>query len=406
MISNNDGNSKNFAAIAAYRALHRESKFTMLHWNVANVVGVNEALLIEIIQKWCDRNEQNDARHYLSPDGHWWTSLTYEEWAKNYPAIGKPRTFQRLLLSLEKQNCVLSCHRGKDNTKFYRINEEIVGQMLIGGFETPESIAVYAPSKETADQQITWCQNRTTEEWVKNTSCQILTTVVPNPNSDGAKNEQSYTYIKDHKKNNLLDHEYAREIKNDLENELTLEVFEDSTTTPLVGNEIVVQTEKSSPIPTASASARKKRVLSEDTENYFLAAYRAQKPSNFADHRGVPDAAAKKIKSLIEKFGDTAIEVFCAALAFCREQDDDWWRNKPLTLSNLCSNDKIEDLAQKHQILMKGSKVYKDRIEGVVNSKDLERSPVFDNSGNLISDPTQANIMKGLSMTVEDFWKS
>ena len=127
------------AAIAAYNLLHSDHVYTKLYWGVANTIGIPQALLIEIIEKWCQSNERCNKRGYFH-DGAWWTSATYKEWAEKYPALGKMRTIQALLLSLEKSGYVISSQpkasKG-DNSKFYRVNRFAVGSLVLPGNETP-----------------------------------------------------------------------------------------------------------------------------------------------------------------------------------------------------------------------------------------------------------------------------
>jgi hypothetical protein len=120
-------------AIAAYKLLHSEYAYTKLYWGVANTIGIPQALLIEIIEKWCQSNERCNKRGYLH-NGEWWTSATYKEWADKYPALGSDRSIQRLLLGLEESGYVLSCQakKGKgDKSKFYRVDVAKVGALLL-----------------------------------------------------------------------------------------------------------------------------------------------------------------------------------------------------------------------------------------------------------------------------------
>ncbi|MBD2255259.1 hypothetical protein [Nostoc parmelioides] len=121
-------------AATAYRLTHGyEPAYTKLYWSVANVVGTNQALLIQVIESWCLSNARLNKRSYFH-HGEWWTSATYKEWEENYPALGKARGIQHLLLGLEKQGYVISCQPGitKGNAaKFYRVDPVKVGELLL-----------------------------------------------------------------------------------------------------------------------------------------------------------------------------------------------------------------------------------------------------------------------------------
>ncbi|MGJ5633233.1 hypothetical protein [Nostoc sp. CALU 1950] len=121
-------------AATAYRLTHGyEPAYTKLYWSVANTVGTNQALLIQIIESWCLSNARLNKRGYFH-HGEWWTSATYKEWEEKYPALGKARGIQNLLLGLEKQEYVISCQPCiiKGNaTKFYRVDPVKVGELLL-----------------------------------------------------------------------------------------------------------------------------------------------------------------------------------------------------------------------------------------------------------------------------------
>ena len=120
------------SAIAAYKTLHR-LKYTKLIWQVANKIGINQALFVEVIEDWCQYNALHGKTHYFQ-DGEWWTAATYEQWAQIYPALGSKRSLQRLLLDLEKSNYVISAQcvvKSWNRTKFYRPNPETIGKLIL-----------------------------------------------------------------------------------------------------------------------------------------------------------------------------------------------------------------------------------------------------------------------------------
>ncbi|MEA5504979.1 hypothetical protein VB735_18085 [Halotia wernerae UHCC 0503] len=130
-------------AATAYRLTHGyEPAYTKLYWSVANTVGTNQALLIQVIESWCLSNARLNKRGYFH-HGEWWTSATYKEWEEKYPALGKARGIQNLLLGLEKQGYVFSCQPGitKGNAaKFYRVDPVKVGELLLKDFSVVQNL--------------------------------------------------------------------------------------------------------------------------------------------------------------------------------------------------------------------------------------------------------------------------
>ncbi|MBE9036023.1 hypothetical protein [aff. Roholtiella sp. LEGE 12411] len=133
----------------------------------------------------------------------------------------------------------------------------------------------------------------------------------------------------------------------------------------------------------ANKSTRsEKRVTDEQICCLFLEAYNANKPSNFTEHRQINAEHIKKIKHLVKDFPDIAIEMFADALVWVREQEDGWWRQKQFSLSNLMTNGKILDYADKHATAMKYDAKYRARVEGKAPSMDKGRFSVIDDNGN------------------------
>lgn len=130
-------------AATAYRLTHGyEPAYTKLYWSVANTVGTNQALLIQVIESWCLSNARLNKRGYFH-HGEWWTSATYKDWEEKYPALGKARGIQNLLLGLEKQGYVISCQPSitKGNAaKFYRVDPVKVGELLLKDFSVVQNL--------------------------------------------------------------------------------------------------------------------------------------------------------------------------------------------------------------------------------------------------------------------------
>lgn len=125
------------AAIAAYKAAHAPERiYTKLYWDIANKIGIREALLIEVVERWCSRNQDKEKGFYYQ-EGEWWTAATYEEWSNNYPALGSSYSLQRIFLKLEKEGYILSGQfcRGSQ-LKFYRPNPEKLGVLILEGIKS------------------------------------------------------------------------------------------------------------------------------------------------------------------------------------------------------------------------------------------------------------------------------
>lgn len=131
-----------------------------------------------------------------------------------------------------------------------------------------------------------------------------------------------------------------------------------------------------------------KKQKEQEMADCFLAAYLEHKPSNFTTHQRLTSEHLKKIKALVKVYGDRSLNIFVGALTWCREQNDDWWRKTQFSLSNLMSNGKIEEYADKHFHALETDRAYCDRVEGRAISKDSKRSngvQVFNEQGEEIT---------------------
>jgi hypothetical protein len=115
---------------------------------------------------------------------------------------------------------------------------------------------------------------------------------------------------------------------------------------------------------------------------WFLEVYQQEKPSNFTEHTKINADQLKKIKKLVKDYPLDAIEKFRNALIWVREQSDGWWRSKQFSLSNLMTNGKVAEFADKHATAMKYDSKYRSRIEGQAPSMDKERFVIDDKNEN------------------------
>lgn len=150
--------------------------------------------------------------------------------------------------------------------------------------------------------------------------------------------------------------------------------------------EIVHQTENpscSSIVPGSFENIEQwDKMTDENLKTWFFQVYQQEKPSNFTEHKEISSDHLRAIKTLCKKYPQDAIARFRDALIWTREQSDAWWRDKQISLSNLMTNGKVAEYADKHATAMKHDRAYRDRVEGKKPSMDKGRSFVVDEAGN------------------------
>jgi hypothetical protein len=416
------------AAIASHRAT-RNRYFTILYWDIANKIGISESLVIEIIQYWCDKNEESDRQVYFH-EGYWWTSGKYEYWSEKYPSIGSARTFQRLIQKLEAENYVISGNflKGKgNNVKFYRVNEISVGLLLLKGQEDP----IVPNCLDDADVSNTSSQNGTiimpncldhdaklasplyinkiikkdyfitppepglapTQEYINREKLEDLLNKEENPDlgwNDDYSNRQNPQNLFSCLEQPEFSHPSERTTSGSIIPQRSFDNIEQSNnnTTSTTCSTTIVEV-VSEVIPTTDKT-KCDRGSSQDEYADFLEAYKAYKPSNFADHRKISTYQGKQIKALIKECGgdrELALDKFVNALCFVREAKNDWWRKTDkFSLNNFMSKGKIFDMSDKHDCLYTIDIEYRDRVTGKRASRDRNYAHTgeqyFDNEGN------------------------
>ena len=103
---------------------------------LANLVGLNGAVILKAIENWCISNARHKKKSYFR-NGYWWTHATYQDWLNQFKFLGSTRTIQRLVLDLEKQGLVISepFQKNKfDRTKWYRLNRKELGALYLKEF--------------------------------------------------------------------------------------------------------------------------------------------------------------------------------------------------------------------------------------------------------------------------------
>jgi hypothetical protein len=93
----------------------------------ANIVGLNEALVLQRLDYWLTKPDVGVER-----DGYKWVYNTYEQWHENFP-FWCTRTIIGIFLRLEKAGLIISAQFDKgrwDQTKYYRINYEALEELI------------------------------------------------------------------------------------------------------------------------------------------------------------------------------------------------------------------------------------------------------------------------------------
>jgi hypothetical protein len=104
---------------------------------VAEVIGVNEAIVLQQIYYWINTYREGylksdkfgDKYSYHLQDGHYWVYNTFEEWQKNFPWLSV-RQIKRIFSELEEAGVLVSGNFNKnpyDRTKWYRIDKQAYG---------------------------------------------------------------------------------------------------------------------------------------------------------------------------------------------------------------------------------------------------------------------------------------
>lgn len=117
---------------------------------LANAIGLNEAMLLQQIHYWCCISKE---KKFYFEDGHYWAKNTYEGWTQQLPWKGR-KTTERVVENLETKGLIIigNYSRGAENrTKWYRVNydrlAEITSSFCTAKVTNPVDIFVYTPEK-------------------------------------------------------------------------------------------------------------------------------------------------------------------------------------------------------------------------------------------------------------------
>jgi hypothetical protein len=129
---------------------------------LAMVVGLNEAIILQQIHYWTEINRK--ARKNKR-QGHYWTYNTFKEWQEQFPFWSIP-TIKRSIKKLECEKLLLSDHFNKmklDRTKWYRIDYDVLMQQT-GRVVFLDDYTEDSQGKEEARKEAIWQADKSMAE--------------------------------------------------------------------------------------------------------------------------------------------------------------------------------------------------------------------------------------------------
>ncbi|KFZ42226.1 DnaD domain protein [Anoxybacillus flavithermus] len=115
--------------------------------SVAVKLGLNESIFLQQLHYWLGKSTH-------TYDGYTWVYNTYEGWRKQFP-FWSESTIRRTIVRLEKKRIVVSRYRSKlDKTKWYRIDYDVLAQVL-------DTNVVHDESSRQHDEQAMCIEQKT-----------------------------------------------------------------------------------------------------------------------------------------------------------------------------------------------------------------------------------------------------
>lgn len=105
----------------ALRDLLLSARPLVVRPELAVVIGLNEAIVLQQMQYWLLENEREGRSYH---DGYYWTYNSYRAWQDQFP-FWSQKTIKRTIATLEKRGLLISGVFNKsrvDRTKWYRID--------------------------------------------------------------------------------------------------------------------------------------------------------------------------------------------------------------------------------------------------------------------------------------------
>lgn len=131
--------------------------------DLATAVGLNEAIVLQQVQYWCEHNEET-GRNFR--DGHFWVYNSFPEWQKQFPWWCE-KTVKTIFSKLEKRNLLITANYNRlsmDRTKWYRVNHEeldAIADSPSGKIYPMDRVDITRPIPETNTEK----DNGTKEKW-------------------------------------------------------------------------------------------------------------------------------------------------------------------------------------------------------------------------------------------------
>ena len=95
----------------------------VINKELAKVIGLNEAIVLQQIEYWININEKAKKENNFK-EGYYWTYNTIDQWQKEFP-FWSYNTVKRTLAKLENKKVLITAtlnNKGYDRTKWYRID--------------------------------------------------------------------------------------------------------------------------------------------------------------------------------------------------------------------------------------------------------------------------------------------
>ena len=97
---------------------------------LAQVVGLNEAIVLQEVFYWCKVNRREKRPPH---DGYYWVYNSYREWKENHFPWWSISTIRRTFERLEARNLLVAGNYNKskmDQTKWYRVNFSVLASTI------------------------------------------------------------------------------------------------------------------------------------------------------------------------------------------------------------------------------------------------------------------------------------
>ncbi len=130
-----------------------------------------------------------------------------------------------------------------------------------------------------------------------------------------------------------------------------------------------------------------------------LRIYNEVRAENWTTHTKITGRAVGQLEKLQKHFGDDALEAFRSALEYAKTQD--WWTDpkKTFTLANIGSNDKLIEMAEKHQLALQQQeeRLFSGRMTAAKAKEIIQKypeKPVTEEMWGLLSDDEKLKLIK------------